>query len=131
MRISELQKQSGLSANTIRYYESQHMLSPVPRTASGYRIYQQKHLVELQFILRCKHLGIPQTTVKQMIDTLQRQRPLCQEKRTLFEQQLAMIESRIDDLNFIRDELRSLLQLCDGQHDKHICSLTEALLTGR
>ena len=130
MRIGELQKQSGLSANTIRYYESQNMLSPVPRTASGYRIYQHKHLAELQFILRCKHLGIPRSTVKQMTDTLQRQQPLCQEKRALFEQQLETIEGKIDDLNFIRDELRGLLQLCDGRHDKHICSLTEALLTG-
>ncbi|WP_428244187.1 MerR family transcriptional regulator [Gynuella sp.] len=131
MRISQLQKQFGLSANTIRYYESQKMLSPVPRSESGYRVYQQKHVAELQFIIRCKELGIPQSTVKQMIDTLQRQQPLCQEKRTLFEQQVANIEDKIANLVFIRDELHELLQLCDGRHDEHTCSLTSALLAGQ
>jgi len=48
---------SGLSADTIRYYERVDVLPAVPRGASGYREYSEQHLETLRFARRLRDLG--------------------------------------------------------------------------
>lgn len=48
---------SGLSPDTIRYYERVDVLPAVPRGASGYREYSEQHLETLRFARRLRELG--------------------------------------------------------------------------
>ncbi len=48
---------SGLSADTIRYYERVDVLPAVPRGASGYREYSGQHLETLRFARRLRDMG--------------------------------------------------------------------------
>ncbi|HEY1015769.1 MAG TPA: MerR family transcriptional regulator [Herpetosiphonaceae bacterium] len=43
-RTSDLARELGVHVNTIRLYEAQELLAPVPRGANGYRQYGQVHL---------------------------------------------------------------------------------------
>jgi DNA-binding transcriptional MerR regulator len=43
LRTSDLARAGGVHPNTIRLYEAWGFLPPVPRTASGYRIFSQAH----------------------------------------------------------------------------------------
>ncbi len=56
MRIAEVASRSGFSAATLRYYEQLELL-PAPRTAAGYRAYDEGVLTRLAFISRAKALG--------------------------------------------------------------------------
>ncbi|MPY88853.1 MAG: MerR family transcriptional regulator [Luteitalea sp.] len=48
--IGELAARSGLTPDTLRYYERLGVLSPVSRTSGGFRIYSQHTLERLRFI---------------------------------------------------------------------------------
>jgi DNA-binding transcriptional MerR regulator len=57
MRIAELAERSGFSPATLRYYEQVDLLPDPPRTAAGYRSYDESVLDRLAFIARAKALG--------------------------------------------------------------------------
>ncbi|MDP8956441.1 MAG: MerR family transcriptional regulator [Actinomycetota bacterium] len=48
--ISKLGAEAGVTADTIRYYEREGLLSPAARSAAGYRLYNTEHLDRLRFI---------------------------------------------------------------------------------
>ncbi|MEE9284374.1 MAG: MerR family transcriptional regulator, partial [Dehalococcoidia bacterium] len=58
MRIGELAEKTGLSAKTIRFYESARLLPDPGRTASGYRAYRNRDSERLVFIRKAKRMGL-------------------------------------------------------------------------
>ncbi len=56
MNISEVGKQAGLPAKTIRYYEEIGLVSP-RRDTNGYRVFQDSDLHKLAFVARARALG--------------------------------------------------------------------------
>jgi len=57
LQIEDVAAVSGFSANTLRSYEQIGLLPPSERSASGYRIYDQRTVDRLAFISRSKRLG--------------------------------------------------------------------------
>lgn len=64
MKISELETLSGLSRDTIRYYERIGLLSPPVRKSNSYRVYTEKHLRELTFIIKGRDIGFSLEEIK-------------------------------------------------------------------
>ena len=57
--ISQLARDAGISADMIRNYEQQGVLSPVRHTPCGYRVYDEQALSRLRIIQAGKAAGIP------------------------------------------------------------------------
>lgn len=55
--IGEASRLSGVSIETIRYYEREGIISKAGRTQSGRRAYSDAEISELRFIKRCRDLG--------------------------------------------------------------------------
>ena len=55
--IGQVAKQSGISVETIRYYEKESLLKEPERKESGYRQYKQEAIARLSFIQQAKELG--------------------------------------------------------------------------
>ena len=56
--ISELARESGIPSSALRYYERVGLLTPVGRSAGGYRVYDERSVERLAFIGRAKRLGL-------------------------------------------------------------------------
>ena len=59
---------SGLSAETIRYYERVGVLPTVPRAVNGYRLYTAAYVETLRFARGLRELGIPLTSVASLVE---------------------------------------------------------------
>jgi len=53
MNIGRLSQLTGVSTETIRYYEKEQLMLPAERSANNYRIYNQQHVERLTFIKNC------------------------------------------------------------------------------
>ena len=61
--IQEFAALTGLSADTLRYYEKEGLLAPA-RDGNGYRIYSESDAAWLAFILRLKETNMPLAQIK-------------------------------------------------------------------
>ncbi len=59
MNISEAARMSGLSVDTIRFYERREVLPRPPRSANGYRSYSGEHIATLSLAARLRELALP------------------------------------------------------------------------
>lgn len=66
MKIGELARKTGLTPSTIRFYEEQGLLSPVSRTAAGYREYSNYAMERLHVIQVSKRLGFSLDVIRGM-----------------------------------------------------------------
>src|SRR3546814_16359263 len=58
MKIGELAQRSGCNIETVRFYEREGLLDAPERDSNGYRRYAEANLIELNFILHCRSLGM-------------------------------------------------------------------------
>jgi DNA-binding transcriptional MerR regulator len=58
LTITEVAERTGLSPDTLRYYEKARLISPVGRSASGQRRYAAADLAWIEFLLRLRDTGM-------------------------------------------------------------------------
>ena len=58
LRIGELAEQSGMTRDTLRYYERRGLLVKPPRSPGGFRLYPPDTLDRLQFVRHAQGVGL-------------------------------------------------------------------------
>ncbi|MTD98752.1 MerR family transcriptional regulator [Paracoccus sp. YIM 132242] len=59
MQISDFARQTGLSADTLRYYERIGLMQPPLRDGGGRRVYRARDLDWARFLIRLRQTGMP------------------------------------------------------------------------
>ncbi len=126
MKIGELSKQSGVSIDTIRYYEQRGLIPEARRTASGYRQYSAEDVSRLKFIVQTKELGFTLEETGQLL-ALRTDDCNCAEVRAVAEAKANEIEVRIRKLSQMRQILLSLAEQCEESSDTDPCPILKSL----
>ncbi|NLS13975.1 Zn(2+)-responsive transcriptional regulator [Vibrio sp. SM6] len=128
-RIGELAKRCGLSAEALRYYEKERLLTPSQRSASGYRLYDATHEAQVHFILKAKALGLTLEEIRELLDIkLEPNAHSCAEVKAITSAKLSLIEQKIHELTRIQQALRKINDACCGhEHSASHCSILAAL----
>ena len=79
MLIAEVERLSGLSRDTIRYYERIGLLAPAPRASNGYRAYEPHTLVVLGFIRSAQQIGFSLEQVRAALPHLRHPPERCED----------------------------------------------------
>ncbi len=108
MQISELARQSGVPAKTIRYYESVGLLPAPARAGNNYRHYDPAVLERLRFIASARSLGFALADVGELLDARDAGDAPCERVLDALDTQLATLDQRIANLLALRDDLRHL-----------------------
>ena len=108
MVIHELAKQSGISAGTIRYYESIGLLPHPKRAANNYRQYAPADVERLRFIVSVRRLGFSLHDISEILAARDKGIAPCQRVLDTIAQRLKEIDHRIADLLTLRDSLVQL-----------------------
>ena len=111
MKIREPAQTTGLSAKTIRYYESIGVLSPPRRTPNGYRDYSEHDVARVRFVAGIRSLDLSLDEAKELLAMQDRREAPCRTLLNLIEQKADQIEARIRLLKQMEVELRQLHKL--------------------
>jgi MerR family copper efflux transcriptional regulator len=114
MNIGEAARASGVSAKTIRYYESIGLIPRASRSESGYRSFVQMDIDTLRFVQRARSLGFSVKDVARLLDLWRDRSRVSSAVKTLAIEQLGEIERKIDELRSMRDTLEHLAEQCHG-----------------
>jgi MerR family transcriptional regulator, mercuric resistance operon regulatory protein len=109
-----LARLTGCNLETIRYYENIGLMPDPPRTAAGYRIYDESHVSRLRFILRARELGFAIEDIRGLLDLVDGGTQTCAEVRERTERHLADVRMKIADLRRMEKVLASTAAKCTG-----------------
>jgi len=70
MLISDLERRSGLSRDSIRFYERARLISATRRRQNGYREYDLDSLRELRFICAAREIGFTLEQIRTALPSL-------------------------------------------------------------
>ena len=126
MKRAQLARQTGCNLETIRYYEKISLMPDPPRTASGYRVYDDSHVERLRFILRGRELGFSIDELRGLLSLVDRGTQTCAEVKDRTERHLADVRAKIADLKRIEKALAETASKCSGENVPE-CPVLEAL----
>lgn len=70
MNIGQLAEQTGVSADTLRYYEREGLIEPPARTANGYRSYRDVDAQRVRFVRSAQALGFTLAEIRGILPQL-------------------------------------------------------------
>ncbi|WP_297526686.1 heavy metal-responsive transcriptional regulator [Thiohalobacter sp.] len=114
LRIGEVCRLTGLSADTLRYYERIGLLPNVARTPSGIRVYGERDLSRLRFIQRAQKMNFSLDEIGKLLTMREDPQHARHHVRQLTARKLAEVEARLEELTLLRNELKLLVNLCRG-----------------
>lgn len=110
--IGELAKRTGVKVPTIRYYEQIRLLPPPVRTEGQQRRYDKQGMSRLAFIKHARELGFDVEAIRTLLSLQDNPNKSCSAADRIASARLADVESRINSLNSLRQELQRMLAEC-------------------
>lgn len=112
--IGHLARRTGVSEETIRYFERIGLLKPAGRTMAGHRLFTPEHVERLLFIRHARELGFSQDDVRALLELSDGELTSCGEVRRIAESHLDSIRQRIERLRRLESLLSATLAKCSG-----------------
>ena len=122
MLIGELSKQSGLSRDTIRYYEKRGLVQAPIRHANNYKDYSDDTPHVLLFIKKLQSEGFTLNEVNGLLKKSDTQSLTCEQAKELVQQKLDEIDEQIADLQLSRQRLIDSFSSCTSISPEGICT---------
>lgn len=126
MNIGEAAEKSGLSAKTIRYYESSGLIAPARRSASGYRDYSDDDVHILKFIHRARDLGFSVKDCQALLSLYRDRNRASADVKAIADEHIERISRKIEELAAMRSTLQTLVERCHGD-DRPDCPILHDL----
>jgi DNA-binding transcriptional MerR regulator len=109
VRIGQLAARTGVAVRTIRFYEHAGLLPAPPRSAAGYRSYDDDAITRLRFVRSAQALGLSLAEIGEVLRIRDYQGPPCTYVAELLGAHIHALDTRIAELAALRDELRTRL----------------------
>ena len=125
LTIGRLARAAGVNVETVRYYQRRGLVAEPERPLNSVRRYSEDSVKRIRFIKRAQDLGFTLAEIGNLL-ALEDGRS-CRETRELAGRKLAIVESRLTDLNRLRKTLRELIARCDTSRGKVSCPIIGVL----
>src|SRR6516225_5928320 len=97
-KIGQVAQQTGLSIDTIRFYEKQGLLRRSPRTEGGFRLFGATEIETLRFVRKAQELGFSLSEIRELLILQADHVPACSHVKKILDQKLAAVEQMIKEL---------------------------------
>jgi len=112
--ISKVATLSSVTADTLRYYEKEGLITPASRTAAGYRLYNEDAVRRVHFIKHAQHCGFVLSDVKELLKLKYTDSACCENVRSLAIEKKLRIAHKLRALQAMSRALDDLIESCDG-----------------
>lgn len=106
--IGEFAARCGVSAKTVRYYESIDLLPAPPRSEGGYRLYGSEDEERLAFIRKAKRLGLSLDEIGGVLSLHDAGVRPCDHVIALLEGHITRVDEALAELGELRRQLAAL-----------------------
>jgi Cu(I)-responsive transcriptional regulator len=126
MNIGEAAERSGVTAKTIRYYESIGLIAPAARGDNGYRDFSAEDLHYLRFIHRARSLGFSVAEVAELLALYRDRGRASADVKKIALSAIERIDEKMRELTEVRGTLQLLSDHCHGD-ERPDCPILENL----
>lgn len=128
MNIGETARRSGVSVQTLRFYERYGLLPEPKRSASNYRQYDEEAVARVLFIKRAQALGFELAEIQELLRLRDDPRTDPDAVHVIARKKIRAIDERLDELTQRRHALAALVGSCG--HKNANCRILRALSSG-
>ncbi len=125
MLIGELSNKTGLSRDTIRFYEKQGLISVArkERRFNNYKEYSEEILQRLLAVKRIKSFGITLNEASDLLDMIEMNEATCDNVLGKIEAKVKLLDEKIKELRKIKTLLLDGIENCRG-----VCNQSMAVI---
>lgn len=127
MKIGELAQLTGMSVETIRFYEREKLMPAPARSIANYRIYSTEHVDRLTFVRHCRSLDMALKEIRMLLRFMDAQRGDCGKVNELVEAHIQHVTKRIRELKALQRDLQRLRSLCGQSREAKNCGILGGL----
>jgi len=113
LKIGEVAVRSGVSIDTLRYYEQLGLLPKPARTSGGYRLYEARMVDRLAFIKRAQSFGFTLDEIAQMLQLGTADPHTCSRVLKMIEDKLEGLNRQYEEIKRLRQELSAYKTECE------------------
>ena len=124
LTVNGVVKASGLSRETLRYYEKRGLLKPQRQASNGYRLYAADDLQRLEFIFKTKKAGFTIRKIRELLDLRKSVNATCRLGRDMAREQIRHANQKIVALKEVRSILVDFAEQCEKEGLDEPCSLS-------
>ena len=118
LQIGEVAGQSGVSVDTVRYYERRNLIKRPVRSGGGFRLFAPETVERIKFIKQAQELGFSLDEIRELLtkgDGINE----CRRVRDLLRVKLDEIDERMKKLREFRQTLQENLTECEREITEH------------
>lgn len=105
---------SGVSPDTLRYYEKEGLVMPASKTGAGYRLYDNDAVRRIHFIKTAQHCGFTLADIHELIALRQADGACCADVRSVAIEKKLRIAHKLQALEAMSKALDELIERCGG-----------------
>jgi DNA-binding transcriptional MerR regulator len=115
IQIGMVSQQTGVTVDTIRFYEKQQLLERAARTEGGFRLFGAADVRRVKFIRRAQQLGFSLPEIRELMVLQRDGGETCSQVRDLLKAKVSGVRVKIRELSRLEKELVKKLRTCERQ----------------
>jgi DNA-binding transcriptional MerR regulator len=125
LTIGRLAELTGVTTDTLRYYEKMGLIKSASRSESGYRLYDAGMVRVIRFIRGAKALNFSLREIRRLLTYTINDQPRCMVALKHVEKKIMEAEGKIREFREIREALDNLANACHTDDPKKVNSILD------
>ena len=121
MKIGSVAEAAGVEVSTVRYYERRGLLAEPPRTASGYRQYDEAVIDRIRFVRQAQDLGFTLEEIEELLALRVEDPSSCGLVEEATRAKLRSVDAKVRELSRLRGVLARLVRSCEARETTEEC----------
>jgi DNA-binding transcriptional MerR regulator len=114
LQIGDVASETGLSIDTIRFYEKERLLKAATRSSGGFRLFSDADLADLTFIRNAQELGFSLHEIRELVGLKNTNHPDCGHVERMLEEKVVAVRAKITALRKLERELNQAMIRCQS-----------------